>query len=189
MYFLQAIVNIEEVRHFFKGQGGYGRFTVEQCLASITPPSTDSFMDEFGDVSIPIVNRGACIYANDRPRHINVQRAYGLVNEWLEEVVKPLAGHWTQVRRTWRIQIAPDILLEDECYGVTQVTPNTIDITLDTKPHKGYSELLSTLLHEVGHALTVQEAPEHESNMIKGITSGGPHLVKPTGSKYTIWLC
>ena len=117
--------------------------------------------DEFGDVSIPIVNRGACIYANDRPRHINVQRAYGLVNEWLEEVVKPLAGHWNQVRRTWRIQIAPDILLEDECYGVTQVTTNTIDITLDTKPHKGYSELLSTLLHEVGHALTVQEAPEH----------------------------
>ena len=118
-------------------------------------------MNDSGKILVPMVHSGACVYRGVKPRYINVQKAYRMVNEWIEAVVKPLLGHWRQMRPTWCIKMAPGLLYNEGCYGVTQMTQSTIEISLDTKAYTGYSELLATFIHEVGHALTMDEDAEH----------------------------
>ena len=161
LFYLQAIVSIPEVRTLFQGPGGYGRYTVGQCLANISQPSTDDFMKDSGEIRVPMVHSGAAVYRGMKPQHINVQKAYRMVYEWIDAVVKPLLGHWRQMRPTWYIKRAEGILYEECCYGVTEMKPSTIEIRIDTRAHTGYSELLATIIHEVSHALTMHETAEH----------------------------
>ena len=44
---------------------------------------------------------------------------------------------------------------------MTQLSQQYVNVSVDTGAHKNYSELLATLMHEVGHALTFDEDPEH----------------------------
>ena len=100
-------------------------------------------MNDSGKILVPMVHSGACVYRGVKPRYINVQKAYRMVNEWIEAVVKPLLGHWRQMRPTWCIKMAPGLLYNEGCYGVTEMTQSTIEISLDTRAHTGYSELLA----------------------------------------------
>ena len=138
-----------------------GTRSLSACRANITPPSTDDFMKDSGEIPVPMVHSGASVYRGVKPRYINVQKAYRMVNGWIDAVVKPLLGHWRHMRPTWHIKMAQGILYDECCYGVTEMNPSTIEIRLDTRAHTGYSELLATIIHEVSHALTMDEEAEH----------------------------
>ena len=161
LYFLQAIVSIDECRSLLEGEGGCGPYTMIDCLKSITPHSKVNYLTGHGEVSIPIVSDASILYEEEGSCFISTPKAYDMALEWLDTVVRSLVGHWKQLRPTWRVNMSRDLLLGEECYGMTQLSQQYVNVSVDPGAHKNYSELLGTLIHEVGHALTFEETAEH----------------------------
>ena len=84
MYFLQAIVSIDECRSLLEGEGGCGPYTVIECLKSITPHSKVNYLTGHGEVSIPIVHDASLLYEEEGACLISTPKAYEMSVEWLD---------------------------------------------------------------------------------------------------------